>query len=261
MSRRGKVSVALALSVLGLVGGVAAAEIVQKGSLRLAVGARLHPSRLPREGSQPVAVSIGAQLTTADQSVPPPVKALRIELNKHGTVSTVGLPICQVSQIQPASSERALKACRPALVGTGSFSVDVVLGGKESYQTRGRLLVFNGHYGGRPALLGQIYSARPFANSFVIPFRIRKLNHGPYGVQMSAALPAAFTAWGHITSLNLRLARRYSYSGARHSFISAGCPAPPGVARVPFQLAHVAFLFTRGGVLGETVYSSCQARS
>jgi len=252
---------ALALTVVAVTFAVtgAGAEIVQKGSLRLSVAAALHPNRLPRIGTRPVAVSIGSRLSTTDQSVPPPLRALRIDLNRQGTMDTEGLPVCRVSQIQPASTDRALKACRPTLVGSGSFSVDVVLGGNESYETTGRLLVFNGQDDGRPALLGQIYSARPFANSFVIPFHVRKLPRGTYGLELSATLPSRFTSWGHITALRLRLARQYRYRGSRHSFISAGCPAPAGVSRAPFALARVSFAFAHGKTLSERLISTCRA--
>ena len=68
---------------------------------------------------------------------------MRIELNRHGRLETAGLPECRVSKIQPASTARALRACRPALVGKGAFSVDAVLGGQEPYPSTGTLLVFN----------------------------------------------------------------------------------------------------------------------
>ena len=42
--------------------------------------------------------------------------------------------------------------------GGGSFTVEAALGGAEPYPSTGTLLVFNGHYKGKPALLGQIYT-------------------------------------------------------------------------------------------------------
>jgi hypothetical protein len=251
-----------ALALLALVAGVALAraEVVQKGTLRVSASGRLTPQRLPRRGTAPIAVSVGGRFTTTDGSLPPQLKSLRIELNRHGRLETRGLPVCHVDQVQPASTARALKACGRSLVGRGSFSVDVVLGGAEPYPTKGRLLVFNGVYGGHPALLGQIYSAHPFANSFVIPFAIHKRGHGGFGVALTATLPPSFVSWGHVTGLQLRLSRRYIYGGVPRSFISAGCPAPTGFPGALFSLARISFSFVGGQHLSSTLIRNCTAR-
>ena len=254
---------ALAVSAVGvLVLGAAStrAEVVQQGNVRVAVSGNLSPQSLPRAGAAPIAVTVEGSIATVDGSLPPTLKTLRIELNRHGRLDSRGLPECRIGQIHPASSAQALAACRPALVGQGSFSIDVVLGTQDPYPTQGRLLVFNGAYRGRPALLGQIYAAHPFANSFVIPFQIDRLEHGPYGIALTARLPRAFTNWGHVTGLRMRFSRRYSYRGARHSFISAGCPAPSGFSGAPFQLARATFAFAGGPTLSTMLSRSCQVK-
>jgi hypothetical protein len=248
------------LALAALLAGAARAEVVQKGTLRVAVSGRFSPKRLPRTGAAPIAATVGGGIATVDGSLPPQLKRLRIELNRHGRLETQGLPECRIGQIQPASTSRALSACRPALVGRGSFSVDVVLGSQEPYPTKGRLLVFNGTYDGRPALLGQIYSAHPFANSFVIPFQVSRLKRGPYGIALTARLPRAFTAWGYVTGLKMTLSRRYSYRGQRHSFISAGCPAPKGFSGSVFTLARTTFGFAGATKLSSTLTSECTVR-
>jgi hypothetical protein len=251
---------ALLCAVLGAGAAGAAAELVQSGTLRIAVSGKLSPHRLPRNGSVPIAVSVGGLISATDGSLPPQLKSLRIELNRHGQLDTVGLPSCRIAQIQPASTARALAACRPSLVGQGSFSVDVVLGSQEPYPTSGRLLVFNATYKGRPALLGQIYSAHPFTSSFVIPFVIHEIGRGPYGTALSATLPRALTSWGHVTGIAMKLSRRYSYKGRAHSFISAGCPAPKGFPGTLFSLARTTFGFAEGKKLASTLTRSCTVR-
>lgn len=238
----------------------AGAEVVQKESLRVTVTGKLSPRRLPRHGTAPIAVTVGGEISTAGGGLPPQLKSLRIELNRHGRLETAGLPECRLAQIQPASTARALAACRSALVGRGSFSVDVVLAGQEPYPTTGRLLVFNGTYRGRPALLGQIYSAHPFANSFVVPFLLHEGGRGRYSITLTATLPRALTGWGHVTGLQMRLARRYSYRGQSHSFISAGCPAPKGFPGALFALARTSFGFVGGHELTTTLIRSCRVQ-
>jgi hypothetical protein len=242
-----------------LVAGTARAEVVQRGNLRVTVGAELSPKRLPRVGAAPIAVTVGGRIATTDGRLPPQLRSMRIELNRLGRLETTGLPRCRESEIQPASTARALAACRGSLVGQGSFSADVVLGTQQPYPSKGRLLIFNGTYKGRPALLGQIYSAHPFASSFVIPFAIGQRGHGRYGTVLSAELPPAFIRWGYLTGLTMRLGRRYSHDGHSHSVLSAGCPAPEGFPSATFPVARVSFGF-QDQTLGAALIGSCGVR-
>lgn len=239
---------------------LARAEVTQKGTLRVAVAGKLSPKTLPRRGVAPIAVSVGGRFTTTDGSLPPQLRTLRIELNRHGRLDTRGLPVCRIQQIHPASSARALRACRDSLVGQGHFSVDVVLSGQEPYPTRGRLLVFNSVRKGRPALLGQIHSTRPFSTSFVVPFAIRKTKRGRYGTAVTASLPRALGDWGHVTGIEMKLSRRYAYRGNRHSFISAGCPAPKGFPGAIFSLARTTFGFAGGKKMTSSLTRNCRVR-
>jgi hypothetical protein len=261
MRPRSTRAAALCLAATLLAGAALAhAEVAQKGTLRVTVSGRLSPRALPRDGAAPVAVSVAGRISTTDDNPPPQLKTLRIEINRHGHLDYTGLPVCQIAQIQPASSARALAACRSALVGQGRFSANIVLSGQEPYPTQGRLLVFNGQRDGKPVLLGQIYAPHPFATSFVIAFVVRRLSHGAYGVALTASLPKALGSWGYLTAIDLELSRHYSYRGARHSFLSAGCPAPKGFGGVAFPLARTSFAFAGGKTLTTTLNRSCGVR-
>jgi len=258
-SARVAAAIALALLALGAA-SFASAEVAQKGTLRLSVTGRISPKKLPRKGSAPIAVSVGWRIKTTDGSAPPTLKTLGIEINRNGLLDSAGLPSCPYAKIQPASTSRALASCRPALVGRGHFSALVGLKGQEPYVSRGQMLVFNGESHGKPILLGQIYSARPFASSFVIPFRVDRLAHGTYGTTLDATLPASLRAWGNLTEVEMRLSRKFSYRGARRSFLSAGCPAPKGFPGAVFPLARTAFAFAGGTSLTSTLTDNCEVR-
>jgi DNA-binding beta-propeller fold protein YncE len=240
--------------------GATASEATQKGSLRLALGGELTPRRLPRKGSAPVAVAIDWKLATTDGSAVPPLKSVRIEINRHGLLDYSGLPVCDADRIQPASSSRALAACRDALVGQGRFEADISLAGQESYPAAGRLLVFNGVSHGKPVLLGQIYSPRPFATSFVIVFKVQGLRRGTYGTALTAKLPAALAGWGNLTGVRMKLSRQYRAGGKRRSYLSAGCPAPKGFPGASFPLTRASFDFGGGLRMSDTLVRSCRAR-
>lgn len=235
-------------------------EVKQAANLRLSVSGELSPHKLPRKGTAPIAVSVGWKIATTDGAPPPKLKTLKIEINRAGRFDLTGLPTCPYAKIQPATTERALSNCRSALVGRGRFSALVALAGQESYVASGQMLVFNGRQGKKPVLLGQIYSASPFANSFVIVFAFDQLAHGTYGTSLSATLPASLRTWGSLTEIQMRLARRFAYQGESHSFLSAGCPAPKGFSQAVFPLARTSFSFVGSPSQSLTLNRSCRAR-
>lgn len=255
-----KLAAALAILALPASAALASPTIVQKGTLRVSVGGELKPRKLPRKGAAPIAVSVDGEISTTDESLPPQLKTLRIELNRNGRLDYAGLPTCKLSKIQPGSTAHALAGCRPSLVGRGSFSVDITLAGQETYPTEGKLTVFNATQGGKPVLYGHIYSPRPFATSFVIVFKLSQAHHGTYGTVLDAQLPKGMKSWGRLTGLRMTLSRRYRSGGRRHSYLSSGCPAPKGFTAVSFPLARTSFSFAGGVTLRSVLESSCRAR-
>lgn len=255
-----KVVLGVALLVLAGSAALASAEVSQRGTLRVAVSGKLTPTKLPRAGQAPIAVSVGGEITTTDASPAPTLKSLTIELNRNGRIDYAGLPVCPYDRIQPASSQRALHACRSSLVGRGTFSAEISLSGQDPYPTQGKLLAFNGISKGRQVLFGQIYAPRPFATSFVIVFSIEQRAKGTYGTVLSASLPPGLRSWGKLTGIKLTLSRGYTYKGERRSYLSAGCPAPKGFPGASFPFARASFGFEQGPTLSSTLTRSCKAR-
>jgi hypothetical protein len=249
-----------ALITIAALAVFARAEIAQQGNLRVTVSGRLAPKKLPRTGVAPISVSVGGQITTTDETLPPTLESLKVELNRHGRLDYRGLPTCDYGRIQPGSSSHALAGCRSSLVGEGTFSADITLSGQEPYPTQGRLLVFNSTKGGRPVLFGHIYSAHPFATSFVIVFKVSRRKKGTYGIVLDAPLPKAMKSWGRLTGLDMTLARRFNYKGTSHSYISSGCPAPEGFSATPFPLARTSFAFAGGKALSSVLTEECRVR-
>jgi hypothetical protein len=254
-------AIALSASMLLALVSLAAAEVVQRGDVRVTMSGELSPRTLLRHGQTPVAVSVGGRVSSVDGSAAPPqLKSLRIDINRHGRFDGVGLPICRMPQILSASSARALASCGPALVGDGRFTAYIRLPEQPPYPTQGRLLLFNGREGGRPVLFAQIYAPRPFATSFVITFEIKQLGHGTFGTALTAFLPEALGDWGYLTGIEMRLFRRYSFRGERRSFLSASCPAPAGFKSTTFPMARMSFGFAGVAPMEETLVRSCGAR-
>jgi hypothetical protein len=237
---------------------ISSADTQQIGTMLVQVSAKLAPKTLPREGLSPISVSVGWKISSTDGTETPSLKKVEIEINRNGVLDPTGLPMCPYSQIQPASTSRALKNCRSSLVGTGNFSAHVGLEGQENYVTHGRMVVFNSVQGGHPVLYGQIYTAFPFAASFVIPFEVDNHKSGTFGTTLTAKLPASLRDWGNLTEVNMRLFRKYAFRGNQRSFLSASCPLPKGVGTANFRLARTSFDFDGGVHASSTLNESCK---
>lgn len=259
--KRGRLRRALAATVVVLLtsAALARAEVVQSGDLRIHLLGEITPKTLPRSGAAPIAVEVGGHIETTNGSSPPQLQTMMVELNREGRIGTTGLPVCPYGALEPASTSRALASCRTALVGDGSFEAEIALPGQPAYQAKGRLLAFNGRSHGKPVLFAHIYSSHPFATSFVIVFQIKRLAKGRFGLALIARLPQAMGNWGRLTGIDLRLDRRYTYRGERHSYLSAGCPAPPGFTTADFTLVRTAFGFSDGRNMRGALTRTCHA--
>lgn len=233
----------------------AAAEVTQRGDLRVSFGGRLVPHALPRSGAAPVRISLGGRIATADGAAPPQLRQITIDINRHGRLDRSGLPVCHFAEIQPATSQAALEACGAARVGEGRFSADVLLPTQSPFPSRGKVLAFNGVWRGRPAILAHVFGRDPIAASYTIPFLVVHAS-GAFGTRLSASLPEVGPRWGYITGLSMRLGRTFRFHGRIHAYLKASCPAPAGFPGAVFPLARATFGF-QGQALGTTLMRSC----
>jgi hypothetical protein len=236
---------------------LARAAVVQEGNLRITVLSQIQPYKLPRKGTAPIAVFVSGHLSNPHGGIPPQLQAMTVDVNRHGLLQSKGLPTCKLSQLQPASTERALDNCGDAVVGSGQFWAHIVLPDQGAYGTHGRLLIFNARKSGKAALFVHIFTANPFFSSFVIPFAIKKVSRGAYGTELSAAFPDALGDWGYVDRIKLTLKRKYSWKGQKLSYFNAGCPAPGKSKRTVFPLALASFAFADGSDLSAKVEKAC----
>jgi len=244
-------AIALGSALLALLAVVPTgqAEVSQRNGVRVAVDGSLSPKRLPRRGSAPVSVSISGEISPLSEATLPQLQKMTVAINSAGQLNLKGIPHCRIGHINPSNNQEALEACGSSLIGEGSFSADVKLPEQSPFPSEGKLLAFNGTIGGRPAIFGHIYGTKPLPTSFVLPFRIKQ-QKGTYGTVLEAAFPRATGEWGYVTGISLDLDKR---------FLSAGCPAPKGISRVPFPLMQTNFSFAGGLNLTNTLTRSCKA--
>jgi len=243
-------------AAFGALGALAGAEVVQKGDVRVSFDGRLTPKALPRAGSAPVRVSVGARITALRESDPPRLRRISIAINRAGKFAPGGLPVCTMRDIQPSTTQNALKACGPSLVGTGTFAAKILLPQQASFPAGGKLYAFNGRYEGHPAILAHVYGTEPVPTSFTLPF-VMTTRKRELGTVLTASLAQATGKGGYITELSLDL------DGSRGSggtpYLSAGCPAPKGFGTATFPFARATFDFGKS-TIDSTLTRNCKVR-
>lgn len=251
----------IAVLVSGLVlgaGAFAAAETIQSQGVRIKVDGKITPTRLPRAGRAPVKVSVGTTIASTSDKNPPALKEISIAINRHGQLDRTGLPVCEFADIQPATNEKAMQACRGSVVGEGRFAATTAVTKQVNFPAEGKMIAFNGTFKGRPAILAHVYGTDPVPTSFTLPFVIGR-TAGKFGTTITATLPKDESS--SITRLDLALDRRFSYRGKRRSYVSAGCPAPKGSGLAVFPFARVSYRFAGGRKMSSTLIRSCKPRS
>ena len=91
---------------------VAHAELTERGDLFVRFKGGIAPNALPRTQLAPIAVSVAGTVKTLSGERPPPLRQIRIELNRGGRLDPRGLPVCRYDQLVAASPRQALAALR-----------------------------------------------------------------------------------------------------------------------------------------------------
>jgi hypothetical protein len=228
----------------------ASAEVAQKDGVRVSVGGKIAPTKLPRNGSAPVAVSVSGHITPTEPGELPKLRKIAIAINSHGKIESRGVPVCRLGHISPSTTSEAMAACGPSLIGEGHFSANVKIPEQSPFPSTGKVLAFNGKYGGKPAIFAHIYGTEPVPTSYVLAFVVEPAK-GTYGTILEASLPRVTGEWGYVTGVSLQLDR---------SYLSAGCPAPAGFTGVSFPLMRTSFGFAGGLTLTSTLNRSCKVK-
>jgi hypothetical protein len=234
------------------------AEVIQRGHLRVNFDGELTPRTLPRHGSAPVRVSVATKIASTNGGNPPQLRTIAIAVNRFGRFNPDALPQCTVREIQPATTENALRECGDSLVGVGSFSARVLLKQQAPFPAAGKLYAFNGVYRGKPAILAHVYGTDPVPTSFTFPFVVEQ-GPGTFGTVLRTSFPGVAGDAGYITSLSLNLGRSLRAHGRTQSFLTASCPAPAGFPGATFPFVKASMGFGRR-TLTSTLTRSCKAR-
>lgn len=254
-------TIALLCALFAALASPASAELTQRGNLFIRFDGGIMPGALPRHADAPISVWINGTIRVLSRNrQPPSLRRISIALNRGGHLQTAGLPTCDRSQIDPATSAEALAVCRPALVGTGHFAGRAALPEQEPFPVNGRILAFNAVVNGRTAILAHVYAGHPVPTSRIIVFQIHHRS-GAFGTVLTGDLPVALNHYGYVRQISLRLHRRYRARGQLRSYLNASCAAPAGFPGTVFPFARASMTFDDGRRLSSTLSRSCRVSS
>ncbi len=237
--------------------GIAQAGVFGGANVRASFEGRLTPRSLPRSNPVPVALRMEGALMSTNGQEPPQLQRLAISINRHGTVSTIGLPVCPLGSIEATTTKEALAACREALIGNGRFTAHIAIPTQAPFPAYGRMLAFNSVLHGRRVILAQIYGTNPVPTSRVLVMTYQHGSPGTFGTILTMQMPTLTVNWGYATGFRLTLHRRYTYRGRPRSFISANCPAPRGLGVALFTAAKGTYYLADGRQVSRVLEGTC----
>jgi hypothetical protein len=237
----------------------AGAERTGRAGVVVSLDGEIHPDRLPRDRVAPVSLTLRGTVAAENGGELPRLDRIEVAFGARGGLDTAGLAVCPRARLRNATQSQALERCRSALVGRGTIEVEVPFNPDEPISAHASVLAFNARAGGRPAVWVHAYSVSPPA-SLVLPFYLRQVDDGAYGLLMRAPAAAALGRWSRLRSFDLTLGRSYVAHGVRHSYLSASCPLPPRFHILSFPLARATYTFSPRPSLSTTILRSCRVR-
>jgi hypothetical protein len=212
------------------------------------------PTALPKNVDAPIKIYGSGRISTVDGSLPPILKTIEFEFDKHGSVDTTGLPICTAGKLQATTVPQARKLCPGAIVGEGFGHAIVKFPEQAPIPANSPITLFNGpRVGGDPTLFAHAYTTVPVPVTFVVPIRIETIHNGRYGYRVEAEIPKLAGGAGIPISGSIHVERKWTYKGVKHSYVNARC------ADGRLQ-AIGTFGFKDGTLLQGTFIRPCQVR-
>jgi hypothetical protein len=258
-SRSAAAALLALLVTLGLAVGSAGAEQSGGGGVVVSLDGSISPRYIPRHRPVPISLHLAGEITGVDDSPLPQLQRIEFAFGARGGLDTAGLTTCPRGRLRNATRQQALDRCRAALVGRGEITAEVPLDPAKPLLAHAGALAFNGLSHGRPAVWVHAYSASPPV-SFVLPFYLRRLKAGAYGVLMRSPVRSALGRWPRLRSFELTLGRRYSVGGERRSYLSAHCPLPSNLSIGIVPLARATYRFLPRPTLSTTILRGCRVR-
>lgn len=235
--------------------GTAEALWIRAGDLIVIGDGGFRPTALPKYKDAPITIYGGGRIETVSGNLPPIIETITFEFDRHGSVQTVGLPVCTAGRLEATTVKGARNLCPGAIVGRGDGSAMVAFPEQKPFKVSSPITVFNGpRKRGNPTVLAHAYTTVPVPTTFIVPVEIEKINKGTYGYRTEARIPRIAGGAGIPVSGHLTIGKRWTHKGKRHSYVNARCETGRLQARGLFT-------FKNGLVLRGTFLRPCQVRN
>jgi len=212
------------LAVAALLASGAGAATVRVGTLVLHADGEFAPRVLPRHRFAPIHFQGYGQIKETNGSVPPALEHVKVDFDRDGHLTTLGLAVCPVSRLEGATTAQARQRCGKAIVGTGHVEAAVTLAGLARIDIRVPLTLFNGpRRGGDPTVLGHARAPFPISETYVIVAPIERIHNGVYGYRSEFNIPPIAGGFGSLTRIDAKIGRRFRFHGRKRSYVSARC--------------------------------------
>jgi len=227
---------------------------IQAGNIVVDGEGGFTPTALPKNVDAPIVLFGNGKISTVDGELPPVLKTLEFEFDKHGSVDTTGLPKCSAGKLQATTVAVARKLCPGAIVGTGRGSAVVKFPEQAPIPASSGITLFNGPRKGRdPTIYAHAHLTVPAPTTFIVPIRIESISNGRYGYRVQADIPKIAGGAGIPISGSIRVGRKWTYKGKKHSYVNARC--------ADGRLQAIGeFSFKDGTRMKGTFLSPCQIR-
>lgn len=254
-------AVALAAAALVLVAAGSALGVKKVTKVRIIAGdivvngeGGFTPTALPRNVDAPITLWGRGSISTVSGEYPPVLETIEFEFDKHGSVDTAGLPKCSAAKLQATTVPQARKLCPGAIVGKGQGSAVVLFPEQAPIPVSSPITIFNGpRKNGDPTVYAHAYTTVPVATTFIVPITIETIHNGRYGYRVHARIPKIAGGAGHPLKGSLRVGRKWTFKGRKHSYVNARC--------ADGRLQAVGeFGFKDGTRMKGTFLSPCQVR-
>jgi hypothetical protein len=236
------VTAVLALSALAA-SGVAEAQKIRVGDLILNADGGFAPTRLPKHENAPITIHGGGKISTVSGSYPPILENINIEFDRHGSLETIGLPVCSERKLEATTVPQARKSCPGAIVGKGYGHAIVAFPESKPLSVDSPITLFNGPMkGGNATVIAHAYTTYPAPVTLLVPVVIEKIHKGVYGYRTKAKIPRIAGGAGIPISGHLTIGRKWTYKGTEHSYVNARCETGHLQARVEATFKDKTFL-------------------
>jgi hypothetical protein len=246
------VALCCALALLGAASAAGEGALVIVNSIVLRADGGFQPRALPPQRFAPIDFQGHFDIAAKGGGKPVALEQVVVDFDRDGRLSAGGLPACPAERVAGAAPAQARQACPGAIVGSGRIEalIDLPSG---TVAASSPLTIFNGPpQAGNPTVVLHARTTVPAPQTFAIVVPIER-RAGEFRYRATLALPPIAAGLGAVTHVDVKVGRRFSVNGQRHSYVAAHCS--DGVLRT-----HGRFSFADGTIVDGSVEKPCRAR-